>query len=56
MFTQFTCFDIGTVCINDDVSFKRVNEEIILHYTSSKKTSSHAKFQAQSLQGLSVLT
>ena len=33
-----------------------VNEEIILHYTSSKKTSSRAKFQAQSLQGLSVLT
>ena len=61
MFTRFTCFDIGTACIkcNDDVSFtrsKRVNEEIILHYTSSKKTSSHAKFQAHSLQGLSVLT
>ena len=35
---------------------KRVNEEVILHYISSKKTSSHAKFQAQSLQNLSVLT
>ena len=57
MFTWFTFFDISTAC-NDDVNFtrsKRVNEEIILHYTSSKKTSSHAKFQAQSLQGLSVL-
>ena len=61
MFTRFTCFDIGTACIvrNDDVSFtrsKRVNEEIILRYTSSRKTSSHAKFQAQCLQGLPVLT
>ena len=44
---------------NDDVSFtrsKRVNEEIILRYTSSRKTSSHAKFQAQCLHGLPVLT
>ena len=44
---------------NDDVSFtrsKRVNEEIILRYTSSRKTSSHAKFQAQCLHGLLVLT
>ena len=44
---------------NDDVSFtrsKRVNEEIILRYTSSRKTSCHAKFQAQCLHGLPVLT
>ena len=44
---------------NDDVSFtrgKRVNEEIILCYTSSRKTSYHAKFQAQCLHGLPVLT
>ena len=44
---------------NDDASFtrgKRVNEEIILCYTSSRKTSYHAKFQAQCLHGLPVLT
>ena len=51
---------IGMACIrrNDDVSFsrsKRVNE-IILRYTSSRKTSFHAKFQAQRLHGLPVLT
>ena len=46
-------------CRNDDVSFtrgKRVSEEIILCYTSSRKTSYHAKFQAQCLHGLPVLT
>ena len=44
---------------NDDVSFtrsRRVNKRIILHYTSSRKTSFHAKFQAQCLHGLPVLT
>ena len=44
---------------NDDVSFtrgKRVNKEIILRYTSSRKTSYHANFQAQCLHGLPVLT
>ena len=44
---------------NDDDSFtrgKRVNEEIILCYTSSRKTSYHARFQAQCLHGLPVLT
>ena len=43
---------------NDDVSFtrsRRVNKRIILHYTSSRKTSFHAKFQAQCLHGLPVL-
>ena len=47
---------IGMPARNDDVSFtrsKRVNEEIILRYTSS---TSHAKFQAQCLHGLPVLT
>ena len=49
------------MCIvrNDDVSFtrgKRVNKEIILRYTSSRKTSYHANFQAQCLHGLPVLT
>ena len=40
---------ISMACIivrNDDVSFtrsKRVTEKIILHYTSSRKTSFHAK-------------
>ena len=35
---------------------KRVNKKIILHYTSSRKTSFHAKFQAQCLHSLPVLT
>ena len=34
---------------------KRVNKEIILSYTSSRKTSYHANFQAQCLHGLPVL-
>ena len=40
-------------CYNDNVSFtrrKRVNKNIILHYTSSRKTSFHAKVQTQCLQ------
>ena len=36
--------------------YKRVNKEIILCYTSSRKTSYHANFQAQCLHGLPVLT
>ena len=49
---------IGMACIimwNDDVNFtrsKRVNKD----YTSSRKTSFHAKFQAQCLHGFPVLT
>ena len=56
---KFEEFLIYCIVRNDDVSFirsKRVNEEIILRYTSSRKTSSHAKFQAQCLHGLPVLT
>ena len=46
---------IGLACIimsNDNVSFtrsKRFYKNIILHYTSSRKTSFHTKFQAQCL-------
>ena len=60
--TSLTNHLLGMACSivrNDDVSFtrsKRVNQEIILHYTSSRKTSFHAKFQAQSLHGFPVLT
>ena len=42
-----------------DVSFtrsKRVNKKTILHYTSSRTISFHAKFQAQCLHSFPVLT
>ena len=40
---------------NGDISFtrgRRVKKIIILHYTSSRKTSFHANLQAQRLHGL----
>ena len=54
----FECYCIGMACIIEMMMsvLQEVKGLTILHYTSSRKTSFHAKFQAQCLHSLPVLT